>query len=286
MRVSGSLVALLCCSALAALAAAGPGPGQEVPGRAPQDPASTSWLDHRFTKQGATLNEIWAKVVPFMTVADAGHDLPTGQLLLLGWCGWMAFLCAIAAWVVRATPSPAFAPVPPARGARSRRSVVCLPDRSAREIEVVRVLAVVLSRQPLQRQRHVRAAETAGSGPVAQAHQTLVDAARVEERGQQRAFVRRADTRAKRRKKEGSVRASSLCEHQTHFIVGRRVLALPPLPASTCRQAKRSSHARTAVCAAFLCSSTLLPNRCRIPVSHAFPTPGVSWAGKTVFGRP
>ena len=139
MRVSGSLVAL-CCSVLAALAAAGPGPGQEVPGRAPQDPASTSWLDHRFTKQGATLNEIWSKVVPFMTVADAGHDLPTGQLLLLGWCGWMAFLCVIAAWVVRAPPSPAFAPgfAPPARGARSRRSVVCLPDRSAR-IEVVRV---------------------------------------------------------------------------------------------------------------------------------------------------
>ena len=82
------------------------------------------------------------------------------------------------------------------------------------------------------------------------------------------------------------MRASSLCEHQTHFIVGRRVLALPQVPAATCRQAKRSSHARTAVCAAFLCSSTLLPNRCRIPVSHAFPTPGVSWAGKTVFGRP
>ena len=105
MRVSGSLVAaLLYCSALAALAAAGPGPGQEVPGRAPQDPASTSWLDHRLKKQGATLNEIWSKVVPFMTVADAGHDLPTGQLLLLGWCGWMAFLCVIAAWVVRAGP--------------------------------------------------------------------------------------------------------------------------------------------------------------------------------------
>ena len=24
----------------------------------------------------------------------------------------------------------------------------------------------------------------------------------------------------------------------------------------------------------------------RTPPSHAFPTPGVSWAGKTVFGRP
>ena len=127
MRVSGSLVALLCCSALAALAAAGPGPGQEVPGRAPQDPASTSWLDHRFTKQGATLNEIWSKVVPFMTVADAGHDLPTGQLLLLGWCGWMAFLCVIAAWVVRAPPPPRLRPRPrPARSRRTQPALRCL----------------------------------------------------------------------------------------------------------------------------------------------------------------
>ena len=216
MRVSGSLVAL-CCSALAALAAAGPGPGQEVPGRAPQDPASTSWLDHRFTKQGATLNEIWSKVVPFMTVADAGHDLPTGQLLLLGWCGWMAFLCVIAAWVVRAPPSPAFAPAPPARGTRSRRSVVCLPDRSAR-IEVVRVLAVVLSRQPLQRQRHVRAAETAGSGPVAQAHQALVDAARVEERGQQRAFVRRGAQPRKAKEAGGRACVHRLCVNTRRIL--------------------------------------------------------------------
>ena len=77
------------------------------------------WLDHKFTKQGASLNEIYMKLVPFFTVAEAGSDYPPGQILLLGGFLWIGFMFFIGAWVVRERVCLSTAALPHRRAAQT-----------------------------------------------------------------------------------------------------------------------------------------------------------------------
>jgi hypothetical protein len=61
-----------------------------------------TWMDHKFTKQGASMNEIYNKLVPFFTQkTDATGEYPPGQVLLLGCAAWIGFMFLMGAWVVR-----------------------------------------------------------------------------------------------------------------------------------------------------------------------------------------
>lgn len=69
----------------------------------PQEPKG--WLDHKFTKQGASLNEIYTKLVPFFTQPEKGGEYPPGMVFLFGGCVWIGFMFFIGAWVVRCEPA-------------------------------------------------------------------------------------------------------------------------------------------------------------------------------------
>ena len=59
------------------------------------------WLDYKFTKQGASLNEIYTKLVPFFPQPEQGGEHPPGMVFLFGGCMWIGFMFFIGAWVVR-----------------------------------------------------------------------------------------------------------------------------------------------------------------------------------------
>ena len=69
---------------------------------------AVGWLDYKFTKQGASLNEIYAKLVPFFTKAGPGGEHPPGMIFLFGGFLWVGFMLFIGAWVVRRTCVCAF----------------------------------------------------------------------------------------------------------------------------------------------------------------------------------
>eukprot|EP01043_Picozoa_sp_COSAG02_P019708 COSAG02_NODE_958_length_15648_cov_5.487620_10_plen_111_part_00 len=72
-----------------------------VSAMAAASPEAVGWLDYKFTKQGASPNEIYAKLVPFFTKAGPGGDYPPGMVFLFGGSLWIGFMLFIGAWVVR-----------------------------------------------------------------------------------------------------------------------------------------------------------------------------------------
>eukprot|EP01043_Picozoa_sp_COSAG02_P017612 COSAG02_NODE_801_length_17030_cov_150.308428_16_plen_113_part_00 len=62
---------------------------------------AVGWLDYKLTKQGASPNEIYAKLVPFFTQAAPGSEYPPGMVFLFGGCLWIGFMLFIGLWVVR-----------------------------------------------------------------------------------------------------------------------------------------------------------------------------------------
>ena len=58
--------------------------------------------DYRFTKRGATINEIAEKFGLFFTVTPEGYAQPHGHLVAAGVAAWMGILVFFVAWVVRA----------------------------------------------------------------------------------------------------------------------------------------------------------------------------------------
>lgn len=195
------------------------------------------WGDHKFTKQGASVNEIYNKLVPFFTQkTDATGEYPPGMVLLFGCAAWIGFMFLMGAWVVRAArpqhPARActrectapFRP-PPLPAAVCSLSVVPLgthgahgPPAAARTLTGHRLSlslqAVVLPAQPFHNddgRRRRRAGAPAGGCEMAQAHQEPLVVA-VSSRCQSLSL--QLTPRTRRQDGRTSCGHHRLCEHQ------------------------------------------------------------------------
>jgi len=64
--------------------------------------------NYKFTKRGATINEIAEKFGVFFTVTPEGYEQPHGHLLAAGVVVWLAMLAVLVLWIVRTQYSAAF----------------------------------------------------------------------------------------------------------------------------------------------------------------------------------